>query len=316
VEEAALVQGAAVETAGLAGEITVRSGVLEIRAETGGPADGPPVLLVHGWPDAPRGWRPVARRLESAGWRTITPYLRGSGPTRFLDAQTPRSAQATALAQDLIDLADGLGLERFAVIGHDWGARTAYTAAALFPGRVAAIAALALAYQPGGEYTVPGFSQARAFWYQWFLCLEQGAEAVRRDPAGFARIQWDTWSPPGWFDDAEFARTAESFTNPDWVPLTLNAYRSRYLAGEARDLRYAGLDQRLGATGQVARPALMIQGGADRCDEPGSSAGQNRFFTGGYRRVVLEGAGHFPHREAPAETGELLISHLRAHWPA
>jgi pimeloyl-ACP methyl ester carboxylesterase len=131
-----------------------------------------------------------------------------------------------ALAQDALDLADALSLETFAVLGHDWGARVAYTLAALFPERVTAIAALALAYQPRGQFSVPSFDQSRRFWYQWFMCTDTGAEAVRKDPIGFARIQWETWSPSGWFDDAEFDLTAESFSSPDWVEISLNAYRA------------------------------------------------------------------------------------------
>jgi pimeloyl-ACP methyl ester carboxylesterase len=160
-------------------------------------------------------------------------------------------------------------------------------------------------------FEIPAFSQARAFWYQWFMYSDAGARAVRADPAGFARIQWDTWSPPGWFDDAEFAATAASFADPDWAGITLNAYRDRFLAGEAHDPRYAGLERRLAETEQVPRPALMIQGGRDYCDEPASSAGQDRYFTAGYHRIVLQGAGHFPHREAPAEVAAAVLAHLR-----
>jgi len=252
----------------------------------------------------------VAALLQAAGWRTVTPYLRGSGPTRFLTPATPRTAHAVALAQDIIDLADALGLDRFPVVGHDWGARAAYTAAALFPERITSLVALALGYQPRGVFTIPAFSQARAFWYQWFLYSDAGAQAVRDDPAGFARIQWDTWSPPGWFDEAEFAATAASFANPDWVPITLNAYRDRFLPGEPHDPRYASLERRLGQTELISRPALMIQGGSDYCDEPASSAGQDSYFTAGYRRIVLDSAGHFPHREASAEVAAAVLAHL------
>jgi hypothetical protein len=111
----------------------------------------------------------------------------------------------------------------------------------LFPERITSIAALALAYQPRGVFDLPGFAQSRSFWYQWFMCLDRGAEAVRRDPVGFARIQWDTWSPPGWFDEAEFAVTAESFVDPDWASITLNAYRTRWLPNEPSDARYEKL---------------------------------------------------------------------------
>jgi pimeloyl-ACP methyl ester carboxylesterase len=135
--------------------------------------------------------------MRAAGWRAFTPYLRGFGPTRFLSAETFRDGRGVALAQDAIDFADALGLERFAVAGHDWGARAAYTLAALFPGRVSRLAALALAYQPRGAFTLPPFSQARLFWYQWFMTLDAGARAVREDPKGFSRLQWEIWSPLG-----------------------------------------------------------------------------------------------------------------------
>jgi pimeloyl-ACP methyl ester carboxylesterase len=289
----------------------LRTSVLDIELEEGGPPDGPPVLLLHGWPDAPRGWHAVAAQLHGRGWRTIAPALRGSGGTKFHDPEAPRDGRGIALAADAIDLLDALGLDRVPVVGHDWGARAAYTLAALAPERTAAIAALALPYQPRGAFTIPPFDQARAFWYQWLMYVEAGAGAVAADPVGFARIQWDTWSPPGWFDEAEFEATAESFANPDWVPITLNAYRSRFLAGEARDPRYDALAERLAQTERLATPTLMIQGGDDRCDEPAGSENQAHYFTGGYERIVLDGVGHFPHREAPDTVAQAIDRHLR-----
>jgi pimeloyl-ACP methyl ester carboxylesterase len=291
--------------------VHVETAVLEIDVEEEGPADGRPVLLLHGWPDAPCGWGPVARRLHDRGWRTIAPALRGSGETRFHSSDATRDGRGVALAADALDLMDALGLDRAPVVGHDWGARAAYTLAAVAPERVSAIAALALPYQPRGVFSVPEFRQARAFWYQWVMCFDAGAQAVAADPVGFARLQWDTWSPPGWFDDAEFERTARGFANADWVPITLQAYRSRFLDGEPLDPRYEPLARRLAEVERIATPTLMIQGGDDRCDEPAASADQERFFSGGYRRVVLDGVGHFPHREAPDAVAALVDEHLR-----
>jgi pimeloyl-ACP methyl ester carboxylesterase len=289
---------------------TVHTECLDISVEVSGPAEGSPVVVLHGWPDAPRGFAGMMPSLHAGGYRTITPYLRGCGPTRFRSPDTPRVGSGVALAQDAIDLADGLGLERFAVLGHDWGARAAYTMAALFPDRVTSIAALALGYQPRGRFTMPDFEQARSFWYQWLMYVDEGAEAVRRDPVGFARLQWDTWSPPGWFDDAEFEATSSSFGNPDWAAVTLQAYRSRFLPDEVRDPRYAALERRLGEVETLEVPTLMIQGGSDFCDRPAASAGLERHFTGGYRRTVLDGVGHFPHREAPGDVADLVLAHF------
>jgi pimeloyl-ACP methyl ester carboxylesterase len=290
---------------------SVRTDILEIEFEEGGPANGAPLILLHGWPDSPGGWREVARRLQDAGYRTIVPHLRGSTPTRFLSNDTPRLGAAVALAQDAIDLADALNLDRFALIGHDWGARAAYTLAALFPERVTAIAALSVAYQPRGIFKVPTFDQSRLFWYQWFMCADRGAEAVRADPIAFARAQWDSWSPAGWYDEAEFLDTSASFSGPDWVAITLNSYRSRWCDGEAWDPRYDALQQRLGEVEYLSTPTLMIQGLADSCVLPGQSEHQDSLFTSGYRRVVLEGIGHFPQREAPAQVANAILDHLK-----
>jgi pimeloyl-ACP methyl ester carboxylesterase len=284
--------------------------VLELAYEVTGPPDGSPVLLLHGWPDAARGWRAVADRLHAQGWRTIMPDLRGSGRTRFRSADTLRDGQAVALAQDALDLADGLGLGQFPIVGHDWGGRVAYTLAALAPERVTAIASLALAYQPRAVFAMPDFSQSRAFWYQWLMYVDDGVRAIREDPVGFARIQWDTWSPPGWFDEDEFAATASGFTHPDWVAVTLNAYRARFLATEPRDARYDRLRARLAGIDRLSVPTLMIQGGSDYCDEPASSEGLDQWFTASYRRVVIDGVGHFPHREAPGAVADLVGEHL------
>jgi pimeloyl-ACP methyl ester carboxylesterase len=288
----------------------VRTDVLDIAYEEGGPPDGLPVILLHGWPDTPRGWNKVSQTLQAGGWRTISPYLRGCAPTEFLSEETPRVGSGVALAQDAVDLADRLELEAFAVVGHDWGARVAYTLSALFPERVTAIAALSLGYQPRGVFNVPSFAQSRRFWYQWFLCTDGAAEKVRKDPVGFARIQWDTWSPPGWFDEAEFAETAASFTCADWAAITLNAYRSRWRQGEASDPRYAHLQRRLGEVKYLSTPTLMIQGLSDCCDPPEESEGLEEWFTGGYRRSTLENVGHFPHREAPEMVAKAILDHF------
>jgi len=283
--------------------------VLTIAYDDLGPAGGPVVFLLHGWPDSPRGWRFIAPALVESGWRVVMPGNRGTGETRFRSPETVRDGQAVALAQDALDLADSLGIERFAVVGHDWGARTAYTLAAVAPHRLTAIAGLALAYQPRGVFSLPEFSQAQAFWYQWLMYVDAGAAAVRDDPLGFARRMWDTWSPRGWYDETEFTATAADFENPDWVPITLNAYRSRFLAVEPRDPRYDPLREQVRVTDRLPARTLMIQGGSDSCDEPESSEGQDRHFDD-YRREVLPGVGHFPHRESPAMVAELVLTHL------
>jgi len=292
---------------------TLTTEVLELAYTEVGPADGTPVLLLHGWPDAARGWTAVAARLADAGHRVLLPEWRGTGGTRFRSTGTVRDATACALAADVLDLADGLGLERFAVVGHDWGARVAYVLAALVPERLSSIAGLALAYQPRGEFRFPSWAQAQNFWYQWLMYVDAGAQAVHADPVGFARRQWETWSPPGWWDEAELEATAEAaFRHPDWPATTLNGYRSRFLAGEPVDARYDDLRRRVAAVDHLGVPTLMVQGGADACDPPSESEGLEGCFDA-YRRVVLDGVGHFPQREAPEAVADLVLAHLAAH---
>jgi pimeloyl-ACP methyl ester carboxylesterase len=273
-----------------------------------GPRNGPPVLLVHGWPDDPHTWDKVAPVLNRAGCRTFAPWLRGFGATRFHSATTMRSGQMVAMAQDALDFMSAISVERFAVVGHDWGARVAYILAALFPERVTHCAAMSVAWTPGQMQTPP-LEQARAFWYQWFMATQRGAQLVRNQGLAFARFQWDTWSPPGWFDEASFAATAQSFQNPDWAEITLHAYRVRW--GEAKpDPAYAQLEARHEAARSIGVPTLMIQGGADRCVLPASSADKQQYYGGSYARHVLDGIGHFPTREAAPQVSELVLQFL------
>jgi pimeloyl-ACP methyl ester carboxylesterase len=282
--------------------------VLRIAYESGGPADGAPVLLLHGWPDDVRTYDAVAPALQAAGFRTIAPYLRGFGPTTFLSAETMRSGEIVAMAQDALDLADALGLDQFAVAGHDWGARIAYALAAAAPQRVTRIATISVPWDPGA-LTTPGLVQAQAYWYQWFMATDRGAEAVRAQGKAFARHQWETWGPPHWFTDAAFETTATSFENPDWPEITLHSYRVRW--GEAEpDSRYSALDARVKSVRTIGTPTMMIHGGADRCTLPASTEGKEKNFTGGYVRHVLDGVGHFPTREAADAVNALLLAFL------
>jgi pimeloyl-ACP methyl ester carboxylesterase len=290
---------------------TITTDVLNIGYEIGGPRDGPPVLLLHGWPDDVRAWRGLVPHLEHAGWRWAAPWLRGFGSTTFLSEDTIRDGSAVALARDAIAFTDHLGWTKFSVVGHDWGARIAYTLAALFPERLVSISALALSYAPGGRFPTPTFEQSRRWWYQWFMTTDRGADAVRADPKAFARVLWETWSPSGWFDDAEFEATAKSFENVDWVSITLNAYRSRWKTEPADDC-YIHLRDRLASVETLGTPTLMIQGGSDMCDPRSESDGQERYFSGGYRRVLLEGVGHFPAREASNDVARVVLSRLKS----
>ena len=289
--------------------LRITTPLLEIAYEVSGPADGPPLLLLHGWPDDVRTYDGVRPALNAAGFRTFVPWLRGFGPTRFLSASTPRSGQIAAMAQDILDFADALGLDRFRIVGHDWGARIAYFLASLVPARVERMVTLSLGWDPGALKT-PALPQARNFWYQWFMATERGADVVRRDGIAFARFQWTTWSPSAWFDESAFATTAQSFENPDWAAITLHSYRVRWEEAEP-DPQYADLERRQQAVPTIAVPTLLIHGAEDRCVAAATSEGKERNFTSIYERRVISAAGHFPTREAPDTVAAWSAEFLR-----
>ncbi len=289
---------------------TIRTRELEIGYRDEGPRDGPAVLLLHGWPDDASTWDEVAPTLHAGGLRTITPALRGFDPTRFLDRDAPRTGNTGILALDAIALLDGLGVDRFAIAGHDWGSNMAEALAVGWPDRVERIALLSTPPRLGGMATPP-FWHARLQWYHWFQATERGAAAVREDPKGFARIMWETWSPAGWFDEPTFSRVARAFEDPDWVEVTLHSYRSRW--GEAEpDPRSRWLEDQVQATRTLSLPALYFQGEVDGVNPPPCSEQVAEKFTGPFERIVLPGVGHFPTREAPDQVARRLADHFLA----
>ena len=168
---------------------------LRIVYEGGGPSDGVPVVLLHGWPDDARTYDRVLPVLHAAGFRTVVPYMRGFGDTSFVSKDTMRSGEIVAMAQDAIDLADALNLQKFAVIGHDWGARIAYALTIAVPQRISRIVTISVGWQPG-ELPTPSLKQTQAYWYQWFMTTERGRQMVRSNGKAFARVQWENWSRP------------------------------------------------------------------------------------------------------------------------
>ncbi len=281
---------------------------LDIAYAEGGPADGPPVLLLHGWPDDASTWDAVGRSLNDGGFRTLAPTLRGFGETRFRSAGTRRTGNSGVLALDAIALMDTLGIKRFMVAGHDWGSNTAEALAVGWPKRVKRMAMLSTPSRLGGLPTPP-FEQAQRQWYHWFQATERGAQALRDDRKGFAHIMWVDWAPPGWFDEATFERVAKSFENPDWVDVTLHSYRSRW--DEAKpDPHSRRLEKKVKATKTLSLPTLYIQGEVDGVNPPSASKSVPSKFSGPFEFLELPGVGHFPTREAPAAVARALIKHF------
>ena len=277
---------------------SITTPALEIGYLEAGEETAPPVILVHGFPDDARTWDRVVPILNDAGFRTLCPFVRGYGPTRFLDPATPRSAQYTALASDITAFADALELERFTLVGHDWGARASYCVAAMRPRRLNALIVSPAGYGTGRPAQRMSVDQVRAYWYQWFFCTGRGRDALEADAAGFCRELWRTWSP-GWdFPDAEYEATARSFDNPDFVEVVMHSYRYRW-GYEKPDPRYEDAESFMAGLPDISVPTVLIQGAEDGASRPESSEGKERHFTGGYRRILVEGAGHFAQREKP-----------------
>ncbi|MGI4886892.1 MAG: alpha/beta fold hydrolase [Janthinobacterium lividum] len=278
---------------------TLDTPTLRLAYERRGPADAPVALLLHGFPDDLRTWDAVAEQLVAAGYQTLAPSMRGCGGSVFLDSDTPRSGQTTALAQDAIDLLDGLGIEKVVLVGHDWGAHAAYLVAALWPERVERLVTVSVGYETGiksGDQ-IP-VNQVHAYWYQWFFHTERGHEALKDNRREFCRYIWHLWSPTMPFDDATFERTAASWDNPAWVDVVLHAYCFRWGAAPP-DPRYAALEKQIKPQPKISVPTTVLHGALDGASLVASSEGKEAFFTGPYRRQVLPGVGHYVPREAP-----------------
>ncbi len=239
--------------------------------------------------------------------RTFVPYLRGCGATRFRDSATFRSGQLVALAQDLLDLAVALELERFSVVGHDWGARAAYLASCLEPERIVRCVALSVGYGTNDPEQSLALNQVQNYWYHWYMALERGADLVRGDRHGFTRYIWSIWNPAWDFSEEEFAATARSFDNPDWADVVLHSYRVRWGLAPV-DPRYTATEARVRDAPNIRVPTLVIHGGADPVNDPATSEGKERLFSGLYERMLLGGVGHFPQRQAPEAVASAIVA--------
>jgi pimeloyl-ACP methyl ester carboxylesterase len=287
----------------------VETELLEIAYEEGGPGGGSPVILLHGWPDDIRTWDGVAARLAAAGFRTIAPYLRGCGRGRFLNESTIRSGQLSALGSDVVEMVRALGLGRFALVGHDWGARAAYIAATELGQQITHLVALSVGYGTNDPGQHLPLVQLRNYWYHWYFALPRGIDLVKNSRRELGKFLWATWSPRWQFADAQYGETAASFDHPDWAEVTIHSYRHRWGYADG-DPRYEALERRLSSVPAVGVPTLLLHGDADACNDPVTSADKERFFTNRYQRKLLPGIGHFPQREAPETVADEIIAWL------
>lgn len=288
---------------------TIDAGDLTIAYLETGPAEGAPVILLHGFPYDVRSYDEAAEILAAKGHRCIVPYLRGYGPTRFRDEQTMRSGQQAAIAHDLINLMEALDIPRAILGGYDWGGRAACIVAALWPDRAAGLIScgqgyniqnIAAAMQPASAV-----EEAR-YWYQYLFNMPRGVAALEEDRNDICGHLWKLWSRSWSYDAATFEVTAASFENPDFVEIVIHSYRHRFGVVEG-DPRYDATEALLAAQPDIRVPTVVMQGRDDGVDPPEDEDHARPHFTGPYRRIVLDGVGHNPPQEAPEAFAEAVL---------
>ncbi|GAC1372406.1 MAG: alpha/beta hydrolase [Pseudarthrobacter sp.] len=286
----------------------VQTPVLDIGYESAGNPRGTPVILLHGFPYDVRAYDGAAAILAEQGAFVLAPYLRGFGPTRFLDPATVRSGQQAALAQDLIDFMNALDIGQGIVAGFDWGGRAACIVAALEPGRVTGLVS-ANGYNMhdiagSGEPVTPEWE--RSYWYQYYFHSERGRRGLERNREDLCELLRRTWSP-GWTGArSAFPASAPSLHNPDFVDVVIHSYRHRYGLVDG-DPRYQRLEDLIAQKPSIAVPTVVIESGYDGVVGPGAAAAR-KYFTGPYREILLPSIGHNVPQEDPGAFAHAVLS--------
>ncbi|HET8972895.1 MAG TPA: alpha/beta hydrolase [Pseudolabrys sp.] len=290
----------------------INAGVLNIGYAEAGPADGPPVILLHGWPYDIYSFVDVAPLLASAGHRVIVPYVRGYGTTLFLSKDTIRNGQPSAVASDTIALMDALKIEKAILAGFDWGARSVNIVSALWPERCRATVSVSgylIGSQEAGKMPLPPKAEFE-WWYQFYFATERGRlgyEKYRRD---FSKLIWQLASPKWQFDDATFDRSAAAFDNPDHVSIVLHNYRWRLGLADG-EAKYADLEKRLAAFPVITVPTITLESDANGAPHPDPSAYAKKFSGKYEHRNITGGIGHNLPQEAPQAFAEAVIDVAR-----
>jgi pimeloyl-ACP methyl ester carboxylesterase len=287
----------------------IDAGVLNVGYVDEGPANGPVVILLHGWPYDIHSYDDVAPRLTKAGYRVIVPYLRGYGTTRFLDDKAVRNGEPAALAQDVIDLMDALKIDKATLAGYDWGARSADIVAALWPERVKGLVSVSgylIGSQESGKQPLPPKAELQ-WWYQFYFATERGAAGYAKNHHDFAKLIWQTASPQWHFDDRTFDRSAAALDNPDHAAITVFNYRWR-LGLEKSEAKYEKLEARLATFPAITVPTITLEGDANGAPHPEPAAYAKR-FTGKYKHELIKGGvGHNLPQEAPRAFADAVIA--------
>lgn len=286
----------------------VDAGLLNVGYAEDGPADGPAVILLHGWPYDIYSFVDATAVLAASGYRVIVPYLRGYGTTSFLSKATFRNAQQSAVATDILALMDALKIQKAIIGGFDWGARTADVLAALWPERCKAIVSVSgyLISSPAGNQMPLPPRAALAFWYQYYFATEVGRAGYVKYLDEFNKLVWQTASPKWNFDDATYDRTATAFNNPDHVDIVMHDYRWRLGLADG-ERKYDDLEKRLAALPVVTVPTITMEGDSNGAAHPDSAAYRNK-FSGKYEyRLITGGIGHNVPQEAPQAFAQAVL---------
>jgi len=286
----------------------VDAGLLNVGYAEVGPASGPPVILLHGWPYDIYSFVDVAPLLASAGYRVIVPYVRGCGTTRFRSAETFRNGQPAAVATDLIDFMDALAIRKAVLAGFDWGARTANIVGALWPERCKAMVSVSgylIGNQEAGKLPLPPKNELQ-WWYQYYFATERGRIGYDKYRHDFAKLIWQIASPQWKFDDATFDRSAAAFGNPDHVAIVIHNYRWRIALAQGEP-RYDDLEKRLAQAPAITVPTITMEGDANGAPHLDPSAYAMRFSGKYAHRTITGGIGHNLPQEAPQAFAQAVI---------
>jgi pimeloyl-ACP methyl ester carboxylesterase len=286
----------------------IDAGVLNVGYAEAGPADGPAVLLLHGWPYDIHSFVDVAPLLASAGYRVVVPYLRGYGTTRFLSAETIRNGQQSVVAVDAIALIDALNVDKAIIGGFDWGARTANIMAALWPERCKAMVSVSgylIGSQKSGQIPLPPKAELE-WWYQYYFATERGRSGYDKYRHDFAKLIWRIASPRWNFDDATFERSAAAFNNPDHVDVVIHNYRWR-LGMAQGEPKYNDLEKRLAEAPVISVPTITLEGDANGAPHPDSGSYVKKFSGKYSHRIINGGVGHNLPQEAPQAFAQAVV---------
>jgi pimeloyl-ACP methyl ester carboxylesterase len=290
----------------------IDAGVLNVGYAEAGPANGPAVLLLHGWPYDIHAFADVTPLLANAGFRVIVPSLRGYGTTRFLSSESLRNGQPAALALDTVAFMDALKIETAILAGFDWGARTANVVAALFPERCKAMVSVSgylIGSQQSNQTPLPPKAELQ-WWYQYYFATARGQAGYEKYCHDFAKLIWQLASPRWSFDDATFDRSAASLDNPDHAAIVIHNYRWRLGLADG-ERKYDGLEQKLATAPVIRVPTITLEGDANGAPHAESSAYASKFSGRYAHRLIAGGIGHNLPQEAPQAFAEAVIEVAR-----